>query len=255
MRASNENKSLKTNASELRDRLRGQGLPVVLGRSVAREDDPGIDPARLALPGLHDIAGGLQADYAAALAFALAGAHRAAKKSGRRALICQMENAAFDHGALYGPGLNSLGIDPGAFVIVSARNESDLLWCAEEALGCGELAALVLRLPARPKKYSFAASRRLQLRALESGAPAYVVRGEPTRGAIAAETLWRIAPAASLPSGYASKRILGLARWRAALERARTARPRDWVMAWENETLRIDMAEKVGDGPLLSRAS
>jgi len=232
-----------------------ENCPLILGRSVAREDDPDIDPARLAMPGLHDIAGEAHADYAAALAFALAGAHRAAKKTGRCALICQMENSAFDHGALYGPGLNTLGIDPGAFIIVSTRSEVDLLWCAEEALGCGELAALVLRLPSRARKYSFAASRRLQLRALESGAPAYVVRGGPERGAIAAETLWRIAPAESLPSGYASKRILGLARWRAALERARTSRPRDWVMAWENETLRIDMAEKVGDGSLLSRAS
>ncbi len=255
MRASNENTFVKTNASELRDRLRAKGLPVILGRSVAREDDPEIDPARLAVPGLHDIAGEANADYAAALAFALAGAHRAAKTSGGQALVCQMENSAFDHGALYGSGLNSLGIDPGAFVIVSTRSESDLLWCAEEALGCGELAALVLRLPAIPKKYTFAASRRLQLRALATGAPAYVVRGGPTRGATAAETLWRIAPAPSLPSGYASKRILGLARWRAALERARTSRPRDWVMAWEHETLRIDMAEPVGDGPLLSRAS
>jgi protein ImuA len=207
------------------------------------------------MPGLHDIAGELQADYAAALAFALDSAYRAAKKSGRHALICQMENSAFDHGALYGPGLNTLGIDPGAFIIVSTRSESDLLWCAEEALGCGELAALVLRLPSRARKYSFAASRRLQLRALESGAPAFVVRGGPERGAVAAETLWRISPTESLPSGYASKRILGLARWRAALERARTSRPRDWVMAWDDETLRIDMAEKVGDGPLLSHAS
>jgi protein ImuA len=255
MRANNENKLIKTSASELRDLLRRQGLPVILGRSVAREDDPEVNPARLAMPGLHDIAGELQADYAAALAFALASAHRTAKKSGRQALICQMANSAFDHGALYGPGLNSLGIDPGAFAIVSTRSESDLLWCAEEALGCGEIAALVLRLPSRARKYSFTASRRLQLRALESGAPAYVVRGTPERGAIAAETLWRIAPAASLPSGYASKRILGLARWRAALERARTSRPKDWVVAWENETLRIDMAEPVGDGPLLSRAS
>lgn len=50
MRAINENYSVKTSASELRDRLGGQGLPVILGRSVAREDDPGIDPARLAFP-------------------------------------------------------------------------------------------------------------------------------------------------------------------------------------------------------------
>lgn len=255
MRASNENSSVKTIASELRDRLGVRGLPVILGRSVVREDDPEIDPGRLTLPGLHDIAGETNADYAAALAFALAGARRAAKKSGKPALLCQMESAAFDHGALYGPGLHSLGLDPGAFVIVSTRSETDLLWCAEEALGCGELAALVLRLPSRARKYSFAASRRLQLWAFESGAPAYVVRGGPERGAIAAETQWRIGTSASLPSGYVSKRILGLARWRAALERARTSRPRDWVMAWDDETLRIDMAEQVGDGPLLSHAS
>jgi len=254
MRASNDDLSVKSSASELRDRLRARGLPVILGRSVGREDNPDIDPVRLAVPGLHDIAGERQADYAAALAFALAGACRTAKKTGRPALICQMENSAFDHGALYGPGLHSLGIDPGVFVIISARSEGDLLWCAEEALGCGELAALVLRLPSRARKYNFAASRRLQLRALDSGAPAYVVRGAPERGAIAAETLWRVAPAASLSSGYASKRILGLARWRAALERARTSRPKDWVMTWDHETLRVDMAQPVGDRPLLSRA-
>ena len=49
-----------------------ENCPLILGRSVAREDDPDIDPARLAMPGLHDIAGEAHADYAAALAFALA---------------------------------------------------------------------------------------------------------------------------------------------------------------------------------------
>src|SRR5690606_482684 len=161
VRASNENKPIKTIASELRDRLGARGLPVILGKTIAGEDNPDIDPARLALPGLHDIAGEASADYAAVLAFALAAAHRATKSTGRPALICQMDNAAVDHGALYGPGLHWLGIDPRAFVIVSTRIESDLLWCAEEALGCGELAALVLRLPSRSKKYTFAASRRL----------------------------------------------------------------------------------------------
>lgn len=229
-------------------------MPIVLGRTVSRDDDPEIDPASLLSPGVHDIAGARPADYPAALAFALANACVAAKGA-KPALICETESAAFDHGALYGPGLKWLGFDPAQIAIVSAKSESDLLWCAEEALGCGELAAVVIRLPAREKKYDFTASRRLHLRALASKTPAYVVRGRHEREASAAETLWRLSPAPSLPSPHASPRILGLARWRAALERARTSRPKDWVMAWDHETHHLHMVEPLGDRPLLSRAS
>ena len=42
---------------------------------------------RIAMSGLHDIAGEAYADHAAALAFPLAGAHCAAKKIGYAALI------------------------------------------------------------------------------------------------------------------------------------------------------------------------
>lgn len=253
MRATDQKPTMKTSACELRRRLGAQGVPIVLGRTLSSDDDPEIDPASLLSPGVHDIAGRGFPDYPAALSFALASA--CAAEGARPTLICETESAAFDHGALYGPGLKWLGLDPARIVIVRTKNEGDLLWSAEEALGCGELGAVVIRLPARGKKYDFTASRRLHLRALANKTPAYVVRGRHEREASAAETLWRLSPEPSLPSPHASKRILGLARWRAALERARTSRPKDWVMAWDHETHHLHLVEPLGDRPLLSRAS
>lgn len=255
MRAKSEKNCIRTSSCGLRARLKAMGAPAVPGQRLPNGDDPATGPGRPLVPGLHDIAGTAGGDYPAALFFALATASREGKGTARPVIVCQPENAAFGHGALYGPGLGCLGIDPGAIVIVNARSERDLLWSAEEALACGRLAALILRLPSRGRKYDFTASRRLQLRALKSGTPAYIVRDGHPLDASAAQTRWRVSPEPSLPSAYASKRILGLARWRVALERARTGRPKDWVMVWDHETHHLHMDEPLGDRPLLSRAS
>jgi len=239
-------------ASELQAQLRAKGLPAILGKTLTREDNPLIDPASMLAPGVHDIVGAELPDYASALFFAL---RQAVHNTHRAILICETESLAYDHGALYAPGLACQGVDPARLVIVRANNERDLLWSAEEALGCGELAAVILRLPARGGKYSFTASRRLQLRALGSRTLAFVVRARDDRNATFAETVWRVGAAPSLSTGNASKKILGLARWRVALERARTSQPREWVMDWDHGTRRIDMAEPLGDRPLFSRTS
>jgi protein ImuA len=244
----------KTKLSSLKTRFQMKGAHLVLGRTILREDDPGLDPARLWAPGLHDISPAAPADYASALFFALASAAPRAQPD-RPVLLCEAETLAFEHGGLYAPGLHALGVDPAGLVMISARSERDLLWCAEEGLGCGAIAGLVLRLPARARVYDFTASRRLHLRALASGASLYVVRAAPCGEPAAAQTTWRIAAAPSVPSAYGSKRILGRARWKLALERARTSRAKDWVMGWDDETHRLHMAESVGDRLFLSQAS
>jgi protein ImuA len=245
--------SAKPTASELRARLRAKGLPAVLGKTLTRADNPSIDPSSLAAPGVHDIVGAEFPDYASALFFALKQAVQS--KAQHPILICETESLAYDYGALYAPGLAWFGIDPSGLIIIRTKSDSDLLWSAEEALGCGELAAVIIRLPARGGKYSFAASRRLQLRALESRTRAFVVRARQERNATSAETLWRIGAAPSILVGNVSKKILGRARWRVVLERARTSQPREWVVDFGHATHRIDMAKTLGDRPLFSRAS
>ncbi len=232
--------------------LGAKGLPLILGKSITRLDDAQIDPALLITPGVHDIMGASYLDYPAALFFAFRQAARA--QPSKPILICESESLGIDLGFIYAPSLAWLGIDLSRLIIVRTKTERELLWSAEEALGCGALRAVIICLPALRSKYTFTASRRLQLRSLISKTPAYVVRASNDRGATSAETLWRIGSAPST-SRYSSKRILGIKRWHAALERARISRPKEWVVDWDYETDHIDMASSMGDGSLLSRAS
>ncbi|MEL7486818.1 MAG: hypothetical protein AAGJ87_06340 [Pseudomonadota bacterium] len=212
--------------------------------------------------GLHDIAGDAYADFAAAFGFTLAAAHQAAEARGKPLFICEQIISQADQGALYGPGLAHFGIAPDRIIIASVRSEQDLLWCAEEALACGGLGAVVLRLSPREKKYAFTPSRRLHLRAIEAGVPAFVVRGSPARAATAAESLWRVGARPSKPvspfvARAAAKRILGEARALARLERARATPPASYELGWSCEeknrkrksgALRLDLAVPLADG-------
>jgi protein ImuA len=70
------------------------------------------------------------------------------------------------------PGLQALGLPPSALVWVAARTPAETLWAAEQAIK-SHVAVLAWLPEARPEQI-----RRLQVSALSSDAPAFLVRPE-----------------------------------------------------------------------------
>src|SRR6266436_5361980 len=115
--------------------------------------NPAIDGALgggLGCGALHEIAAAHEADVAAASGFALALAARRvstapsgnsgdARKTARVAsnvLWIAEDLLLAENGALYGPGLEAIGIAPERLITVAAVRGRDVLWAMEEALRC-----------------------------------------------------------------------------------------------------------------------
>ena len=200
--------------------------------------------------GLHEIIGATSADFDAALAFALiAAGHRRM----RGALFVATSGKEPEHGALYGVGLDRLGLDPARICLLVAPSEKALLWAAEEAASCPALAASVIALGAREKLYGFTASRRLKLRQEKSGVPIFIIRSRSGE-ATAATARWRVAfaPSEGLCAPGSSLSLLGLPRFRVCLERYAGLPPLHWEIELD-EAHALRVAAPVSDRPVASR--
>ncbi len=153
-------------------------------------------------------------------------------------------------GALYAPGLAALGLDPGRIVQVAARRPAEALWAFEAGLACAGLAAVIcqmrgpaIRGPAMrgsSKAFDLAATRRLSLKARQSGVCGLLVRLAAPPQPSAAQTRWRVFAA---PSGAASSRPfggpaelfaggIGRTAWRLQLEKNRGGRTGAFTVEW-----------------------
>ena len=167
------------------------------------------------------------ADWASAwaaarsFALALAGRRLAGRPDKQHADVLWCTSAAMtaELGALYGPGLAALGLDPARLIVVEAARQPDALWALEQGLKSGSLAlaaALIDDVGLTP-------ARRLALAAAASDTPCLLLTHP--RGAVTAATAtrWRIGPAPSAPHPF-DIGAPGAARFTVALERCR-ARP------------------------------
>ncbi len=146
----------------------------------------------------------------------------------------------------YLPGLLPFGLAPGRLLLVRPHRAHDVLWAAEEALACPELGALWVE----HRALGFAASRRLQLAAADSGVACLFVRPAPETEELppsAAVTRWRAAPVPGAPEPSAGG--LGAPCWRLALLRGRGAKPRNWIVEWDDATDTFALAAPAGDRP------
>lgn len=149
---------------------------------------------------------------------------------------------------VFPPALSYFGITADRVIFVTLCKEQDILWATEEILQSGAAAAVVTEIP----QISFIASRRLQLRAEQSGATGFIICHRPrppytpTRVrplAYAAEenssrplhstacaTRWRIRPIPGLAlDGLPG---LGAPSWQVDLLKIRNGRPGSWEIAW-----------------------
>ena len=135
-------------------------------------------------------------------------------------------------------GLAARGLDPARIAHVCVSGATDGLWAMEEALKSG---ALVLGLVGAATGYDLLASRRLHGAAVSAGSSCLAVRAHDASGLSAALTRWRVAPVLSKAApwrGAGGLQACGRLRWRAALERARSAPPADFDIEWSDEAFR-----------------
>lgn len=114
--------------------------------------------------------------------------------------------------------------DPARLVLVDAPKPIDIFWAMEEALRSGAAPVVVGEAP---DGAGLTAGRRLQLAAEAGGATGLLLVGldgaHAPGGANAAETRWRVEPAAP-----------GL--WRAALLKNKRGAPGEWILRWRPRT-------------------
>jgi protein ImuA len=173
----------------------------------------------------------------ASLGFAL-GQARSLLTSQRLAIIyLQLADEAQKLGVPYGPGLMHFGLDPDALILVRPANMVELLWAAEEAIACRAVAAVVADIAGHQKLLDFTASRRLSLRAAESGSSVFLLRYGQGREASAAQLRWLLNPAPSAAKPY-DDHAPGAARWTVRLERGSLIKQHaEWVLGWTKNGL------------------
>ncbi|WP_277884134.1 ImuA family protein [Paroceanicella profunda] len=190
--------------------------------------DAALGPPGLETGALHDFTPRAAAHAPGVAAFALRLLVRLPRPG--PLLWCQTDFALREYGAPGIAAFRGAGLAPERVVFVSLRKPAEMSFVLEEALGVPALAAVVGEGP----PLSFTATRRLALRAEESGVPCLFLGLGAEQGPSVAATRWRLGPAPGLPHPD-DPAAPGQPGWSVALERARAGRPGSWKVTW-NET-------------------
>jgi protein ImuA len=171
----------------------------------------------------------------ASLAFALGQAKGLLTPRRIVVLYLQLVGDAQFFGVPYGPGLLTLGFDPARMVVVRTTSMIDLLWVAEEALTCRAVAGIVLDVGGETEPLDFTASRRLSLRAVQSGISLFVLRYGSEREASAAHLRWHLSPHRSGRKRFDAT-APGAARWLVRLEKGvPDKQSSEWFLEWKGD--------------------
>lgn len=187
----------------------------------------------LACGGLHELRSPLARDIGAATGFALGLAARAmAADRGGRGIVWVTDPATrVDGGGLFPAGLGQYGLDPSCLTMVEPGDLQGAMWAADEAAGCTGLAALIFQIKGNPARFDMTATRRLMLRARQSGVLALILRQSGEEEASAAATRWRVNTEMS-GADDDLERGVGAMRLSLTLERNRAGRTGQWLLAW-----------------------
>lgn len=136
---------------------------------------------------------------------------------------------------IYPPALKLYGIDPDKIIFVNIRKEKDILWAANEALGCEGLAVVIAELPI----LSFVDSRKLQLAVEQSRVTGFILRRDPRiLETTASFCRWKVN---SLPSRVEENMPgVGFPRWNVELIKVRNGKPGNWQIEWKAESFHLD---------------
>jgi len=204
--------------------------------------------------GLHEIRSETTRDSYAATGFAIAILARLATLDDRPFLLVIEAGGLREAGHPYGPGLDRFGLNSRQLVIVRTRRPSESLWVFEEALRCRGLAAVLTEIRGHPRQLDLTASRRLALRARESGVMGLLVRQASAAAPGAAATRWHASPRpASTIDDFASG--IGQPVWRLVLERNRNGPIGTFDLEWNHGNRAFALAEPARPALSFSGAS
>ena len=195
--------------------------------------------------GVHEAAARSAAEAPQAFGFGLMLMATVLKQDPRGVgLIIQTAMTAGESGAVYGPGLSALGLEPARVALVRVRNEIDAFRVIDDALRSGALTALVAELWSG-EGVDLSLTRRFNLSAEAHGVLAVLAMREPAPQS-AVLTRWRVGAAVSsaeIVRGVQRGRRprLGRPALQLALTRnrrgaARGPRLGEWCVEWDGES-------------------
>ncbi len=183
---------------------------------------------------LHEIRGATAPESVAAFGFAAAILSRLTKSDPRPVLLVAEAGSFGETGHPYAPGLAGYGLDPRRLILVKAKRPADALWVFEEAIRCAGLLAVLAEIRGTPRQLDLTASRRLALRAAESGVMGLLLRHGSNAEPGAADTRWHVVPR---PAGTLQDFPSGIGRpaWRLDLERNRHGPTGLFDLEWNHD--------------------
>ncbi len=213
--------------SRLRGAIATETLPEEAGSRAlgVREIDTALGGG-LACAALHDLSAAPM-HLGAAAGFALSLAALASEKA-KQTLWIATDFGMLETGALYGPGLDHIGLDTARLLVARVARPVDALFAMEEALKCRALATVIAEINGEA---DLTATRRLSLAAREGGALGLLLRPKPSRSPSAARTRWEISGAPSVPDEFGG---LGRTAFTLSLVRNRRGPCGTWTLSWDH---------------------
>ena len=198
---------------------------------------------------LHELSPRAPMHFAAAAGFALALA--SLRQGSKQTLWIQQEFAAAEAGALYGPGLDLVGLPSERILILRVPRAEDALWAMEETLKCRAAVIVVAELRDDGSWTDLTATRRLALAARESGGIGFLLRHRSSAAPSPAATRWEIAAVSGARDRFGG---LGPATFALSLVKNRRGPCARWIVAWNHHerifspALSLGVAAAAGDG-------
>lgn len=211
------------------------GLERWTGQGAARRVPLGHAEVDAALGGgletgrLHELFSRAAGDVGAAAGFAA----MLAARFGSGVFWLRQEQAGRQGGALHGPGLAEIGLDPAQLILGVLEDPLAVLAAAGEAARCPGVGSVVVELHGMPRALDLIATRRLALAAEGSGASVLLLRIGGEARPSAAWTRWSVsaAPSAPLEAGAPGHPALDL-----ELTRQKSGPPGGpWRVEWDRD--------------------
>jgi protein ImuA len=218
---------------------------------------PAVDAALgggLLFGALHELSPRAPIHFSAATGFALALA--SLRQGSKQTLWIQQEFAATEAGALYGPGLDLIGLASERILILRVPRAEDALWAMEETLKCRAAVTVVAELRDDGPWTDLRTTRRLALAAREGGGMGFLLRHQTSAAPSPAATRWEIAAASGARDRFGG---LGPATFALTLVKNRRGPCARWLVSWNHHervfspALSLGVAAAAGDRSNLAR--
>jgi len=213
--------------------------------------DPDLDACLsggLQTNALHEVRSVLVRDFASAAGFALGLVTQFVRSRSSKVFWVLDPASSLDTGTPFPDGLSQHGIDPKAITFVRPITLQDALWATDQAAKCSDITAVIFQVRGNPKRFDMTATRRLMLRARESGVMVCVLRHSGEEEASAAATRWQVEVMPSIPDpGFANG--LGVVRHKLTLERNRTGSNGQWTLTWNPKIRAFENGTPLNDTP------